>query len=212
MTIFAISDIHGRIAELDHLLSFIGLQSDDTAIFLGDYIDRGDYSASVIDRLIAISHSMKNSYFLMGNHEEMALESRRNDEVFKYWMRYGGDKTLSSYGEGMPNGHWEFMESLIPYLETESEIYVHAGLVSHLPLKDQPSDVLRWDIASTDMRHYSNKKIFCGHSVQKSGFPALLGDARCIECAGWLTAINVENDFIYQVNAQGAERSFPLKG
>jgi serine/threonine protein phosphatase 1 len=210
VSIFAISDIHGRIIELNNLLDFIEFQPTDMIVFLGDYIDRGSNSFEVIERLIEIKRLVPNSYFLMGNHEEMAIASKDDSDIFEYWMKYGGDKTLNSYPEGIPEEHWYFMSQLTPYLETESAIYVHAGLQEELPMDKQPSEKLRWDRLTKEIVHYTNKKIYCGHSSQASGFPSLYGDARCIECVGWLTAINVETDFVYQVNMQ-SQRAFYIQ-
>jgi Icc-related predicted phosphoesterase len=38
MATYAISDIHGRIAELNHLLEYIALGEQDMVVFLGDIL------------------------------------------------------------------------------------------------------------------------------------------------------------------------------
>lgn len=49
--IFAFGDIHGCNQQLKLLLKNIDPHSDDTLIFLGDMIDRGDDSKGVIDTI-----------------------------------------------------------------------------------------------------------------------------------------------------------------
>lgn len=210
MATFAIADIHGRIQELEALLEYLPISSSDSLVFLGDYIDRGPDSRAVIDKLIELQSNHPRNYFLKGNHEEMAISSRGKDHLVKQWMKFGGDRTLQSYQDGIPDSHWEFLENLSVFVETEQAIYIHASLDAGLPMEDQEHDILIWRRLTMPVRHYSGKKIICGHSTRQSGYPILLGDARCIDCADWLTAIDVETDQIYQVNNVNNKRSLSL--
>jgi len=210
MATFAISDIHGRLQELELLLGYIECSSTDTVIFLGDYIDRGPDSNKVIERLIEIESAMPNTSFLKGNHEEMAISSKTDSDVRKLWMKYGGDKTLESYPDGIPREHWSFMYRLEKFVETDDSIFVHAGLDENLAMEEQDNEVLIWKRLNSPLHHYSNKKIYCGHSKQRSGLPALFGSARCIDCSGWLTAIDVDTDRVYQINNVGNRRDFVI--
>lgn len=210
MSTFAISDIHGRLTELELLLSLIECNKTDEVVFLGDYIDRGPSSKQVIDKLIHIKESMPRSRFLKGNHEDMALFSRKDTDAHMFWLKYGGDKTLESYNGEIPDSHWDFIERLDLYYETNDSIFVHAGLSNELDLKDQDEETLIWNRLSAPISHTSNKKIFCGHSSQRSGYPILYGSARCIDCSGWLSAINTETDTVYQVNHLADKRIFQI--
>ena len=49
--IFAIGDIHGCLKTLNALLDKIDFSTEDTLIFLGDYIDRGPDSEGVLNKL-----------------------------------------------------------------------------------------------------------------------------------------------------------------
>ena len=55
MRLIAIGDIHGEIEKLNNLIKKLKIKSDDTIVFLGDYIDRGLYSKQVVDKLIELS-------------------------------------------------------------------------------------------------------------------------------------------------------------
>ena len=50
--IYAIGDIHGELEKLDELLELLPLESDDTLVFVGDYIDRGPDARGVVERVI----------------------------------------------------------------------------------------------------------------------------------------------------------------
>jgi predicted phosphodiesterase len=53
MATVVIGDVHGNLRALDDLLAQLGtrLAAKDTAVFLGDYIDRGPDSRGCIDRM-----------------------------------------------------------------------------------------------------------------------------------------------------------------
>jgi len=210
MATFAISDIHGRIDELKNLLSYINYSQSDTLIFLGDYIDRGPNSNAVIEALIELSSNKPNVHFLKGNHEEMAIMSKVDSDTRKLWMKCGGEETLKSYPEGIPNHHWSFIYKFKKYIETDDSIFVHAGLEEKIDMDMQTNESLLWTRLSSPIEHVSGKKIYCGHTSQKTGFPSLLGSARCIECYGWLTAIETDSDHVYQVNGIGDLRDFKI--
>ena len=70
MNIFAIGDIHGSLKQLIRLQDkiFYDLNFDkekDILLYLGDYIDRGLQSKSVIDRLLSLEKEGIKSIFLM---------------------------------------------------------------------------------------------------------------------------------------------------
>ena len=167
--IYAIGDIHGRADLLTQLFSKIDadLAANSVArhihVFLGDYIDRGPSSREVIDHLIDRSHT-RESIFLMGNHELILCDFLKQPAVLKYWRRYGGLDTLTSYGievpdnadlnqfaalsaalqSAMPARHCRFLEQLKPSFECGGYFFVHAGVRPGVPLEDQRVDDLLW--------------------------------------------------------------------
>lgn len=137
---YAISDIHGCIKTLKELIKTIeAVSSDNTYYFLGDYIDRGPDSKSVLDYLIDLKHSKQAIHIIRGNHEEMMLNTYLNNDIEDYllWMNNGASQTLKNYN--VPNGIYhltsyiprkyiEFIESMPYFIETEKFILVHAGI------------------------------------------------------------------------------------
>ena len=150
--LFAIGDIHGCFQSLKSLMDHIPFQPDlDTIIFLGDYIDRGPDSFSVISYLIDLKGKCKNAIFLRGNHEEMLEDfiSGINRQLF---LASGGEQTLRSYfkrpsfsmSSPIPTDHLEFFRLLLPYYETQHFIFVHAGLKDGVELQHQDTQDLFW--------------------------------------------------------------------
>ena len=78
MATFAIGDIHGWRPPLDELLATLRprLTPDDTVVFLGDYIDRGDDVKGCIDAVLAFKReAAARVVCLVGNHEEWLLRA-----------------------------------------------------------------------------------------------------------------------------------------
>jgi serine/threonine protein phosphatase 1 len=106
--VYVIGDIHGCIEKLSDLLAKI---DDDIAsnpgtsgrvIFVGDYIDRGEDSATVLRFLADVTRAYPDRLIgLMGNHERMMLDFLADPTgSAKRWIRHGGLETLASFGVG----------------------------------------------------------------------------------------------------------------
>lgn len=97
-----VGDIHGCAALLDALMERIDDAAPARLVFVGDYVDRGEDSAGVLDRLHALACSdSARAVFLKGNHEDMMLRFL-DDPGAKAagWLRNGGLQTLASFGIG----------------------------------------------------------------------------------------------------------------
>jgi serine/threonine protein phosphatase 1 len=133
---YIIGDIHGYFNRLVNLFNKVTarIREDDTLIFLGDYIDRGNHSYEVLDFLVQISQtSSLNSVFLKGNHEDMFLSYLRGDDDGGSFILNGGDATVRSYIANcgafeVPEHHMKFLRNLRLYYEGDDFIAVHAGL------------------------------------------------------------------------------------
>jgi serine/threonine protein phosphatase 1 len=140
---FIIADIHGCNKTLRALVEEkIVPSKEDSFIFLGDYIDRGPNTKEVIDYLISIKQTYRNSVFLRGNHEQMFLDSSISYTAYDRWYINGGKEVILSYGlknhDETPYYLQEFISATDYYFQDEQNIFVHAGL-NHLaddPLKD----------------------------------------------------------------------------
>lgn len=150
--IFAIGDIHGCFDKLLSLMAQLRVNKErDTLIFLGDYIDRGPQSMDVVDYLIRLSQHGYQAVFLKGNHEAMFQDYLKGRDKFTFLIN-GGGETLGNYMQNIdrsndfviPPSHTEFFKSLRLYYETDSYIFVHAGLAPKVPLQQQREKDLLW--------------------------------------------------------------------
>jgi serine/threonine protein phosphatase 1 len=150
--IFAIGDIHGTFDRLQNLMQKIPIDfENDTLVFIGDYIDRGPGSVEVVDYLLDLKRRVPGTIFLKGNHEEMLQKYLDGSDRFTYLLN-GGQKTLDSYlsktdqsdSFPIPPDHMDFFNSLHLYYETDSHIFVHAGLRPKVSLASQVPEDLLW--------------------------------------------------------------------
>ncbi|HWG41286.1 MAG TPA: metallophosphoesterase family protein [Gemmataceae bacterium] len=212
----AIGDIHGCSIALKALLETICPTTADTIITLGDYIDRGPDSRGVLDLLLALRDEC-TFVPLMGNHEEMLLAARESRSELQFWLKFGGEDTLRSYGEKggweiIPGNHLEFIRGCRKFFETTSHIFVHASYDPKRPMHEQSTGTLFWETPPFDrlVPHVSGKTVIVGHTSQLDGFILDLGFFKCIDTfchsGGWLTALDIETGNCWQANQQGKVR------
>ncbi len=215
MRTIAIGDIHGCRASLEALVEYAEFTEGDTVVTLGDYVDRGPDSKGVIDVLLELRTRVR-VVSLMGNHEILMLDARGSEQAFENWVAdgVGGGETLKSYGaeelKAVPGEHWEFIEATVPFHEVETHFFVHANAASQRPLEEQDEFMLFWERFRKVPPHRNGKVMVCGHTSQKSGEPANLGHAICIDtwaCGGqWLTALDIGSGTYWQCNEEGGRR------
>src|ERR1035438_611347 len=75
--LIAIGDIHGEVTQLKTMIQVLIDKKliNETIIFLGDYIDRGENSVATLNYLIHLRKKYPSFIFLKGNHEEMLIDA-----------------------------------------------------------------------------------------------------------------------------------------
>jgi serine/threonine protein phosphatase 1 len=214
--LIAIGDVHGCIDALDAVLGAIAPTANDQLVFLGDLVDQGRNSREVLDRVIELQ-GVCQVILIAGNHEEMMLAARGDDQARRFWESCGGVATLNSYRYGgslhdVPDEHWAVLDECRPFYETDDFIFTHANYLPDSAMPDQPGHQLRWALFDpADMQpHVSGKPVTVGHTEQREGEILDLGFAACIDTAcwryGWLTAIDRRSGHCWQASRWGILR------
>lgn len=171
MSRLAISDIHGYNSTFERLLKRIDFQKTDELILLGDYIDRGPDSKGVLDTILDLQDQSYKITCLMGNHEQMLLQTLENPSYKLNWYRNGGDSTMESFStssiDQIPEKYIDFISSLKFYYELEDYIFVHAGvnMLADNPLDDQLSLLWLRDWEQKYSKKWLGKrKVIHGHT------------------------------------------------
>jgi serine/threonine protein phosphatase 1 len=149
---FAIGDVHGCFTKLDDLMQrctdYAGARPH-RFVMLGDYIDRGPDSRSVVGRLRRLSEQRPDDIVcLMGNHEDILLSVVENPSDIGWWIDNGGDTTLASYGvatlEDMPADDIGWIRNLALCHDDGLRFFVHAGIDPTVPLERQSRQTMLW--------------------------------------------------------------------
>ncbi len=196
LRVYAIGDIHGRVDLLRHLHRRI---LDDaarapagtrfTAVYLGDYVDRGEHSREVIDLLLDRPLEGFEAVYLKGNHDHSFLTFLDDESVGPGWFVYGGDATIRSYGASapasmplnqrlayvqqalrrtVPEPHRVFLERLQLSRSIGDYLFVHAGIRPGCPLDEQAPEDLLWirdEFLASRADH--GKVVVHGHSMSR---------------------------------------------
>ncbi len=189
----AIGDVHGDLEHLRTLWSRLPeLTTDDTVVFLGDYIDRGPDSRGVIEFVRNLQErGPARVITLMGNHEQILLEAYEhnrcenllppsNGALATYRSFTGGETEdkqqqiirMLEVRKWLPPDVYEWMKALPLWYEDERAIYVHAGLegdgkIWFHPTKSQEAALL-WMREDDFWTGYSGKRLVFGHTVTSS--------------------------------------------
>ncbi|MEZ4852944.1 metallophosphoesterase family protein [Flavobacterium sp.] len=130
---FVVGDIHGGLKALVQILEKASVTSDDTIIFLGDYVDGWSESPQVLDFLIDLQ-TAQNCIFLRGNHDDLLLQYLKTNTYKEEWFLHGGEATLAAYqnvSEEKKQHHISFLENLQNYyLDEENRLFIHAGFTN----------------------------------------------------------------------------------
>lgn len=211
---FAIGDIHGCGKALRSLIEEISPNQEDELVFLGDYVDRGPDSKDVVDQIVSLQDQCQ-VVALRGNHEIMFMGVALRGLDDQVWRANGGNATVTSYGGSLskiPAQHYSFFQELLPYYETATSIFVHAGYHPLLKMHEQEDVTLYWSHLGYPLPgpHHSGKRVFIGHTPQGNGNVLDGGHIVCIDtyCFGgrYLTAFNVDTDEVIQVDYHGHVR------
>jgi serine/threonine protein phosphatase 1 len=220
--IYAIGDIHGRADLLSEIIARI---DDDIRrrpiaraieVYLGDYIDRGPQSKTVID-LLAVRLVRNGAVCLRGNHEAVMEDFLQDPAILHYWRQLGGMQTLASYGvhpraggeteidlhrrflRAFPRAHELFLQCLRYHFSCGDFLFVHAGVRPGIPIEQQDAMDLLWirhEFLDSEQNH--GRLIVHGHT------PMLHPDIRHnrinIDTGAWktgtLTCIAIEGSTI----------------
>jgi serine/threonine protein phosphatase 1 len=177
---YAIGDVHGC---MDKLVELVRRCNHDAAgrpmqyVFLGDYVDRGPDSRSVVQFLMELQRTNGDrDVFLKGNHEDLLVAAADSEFFEERWLDNGGLETLESYGltsaAELPKDHVHWLRQLPLFFDDGRRFFVHAGVHPDRPLDQQDEHDLLWIRKPflTSERDLP-RLIVHGHTPLKSGQP-----------------------------------------
>ncbi len=221
MALFAIGDIHGCFNALKRVVETSAIKPGDTVVLLGDFISKGPDSKSVVDWIIQ-NQRRYHLILLRGNHEDMLIRSAVGDKHRDEWMAKGGLQVLQSCGadyqsgweQKIPDEHWKLIHSTRRFWQYNQFVFVHAGVISGLPLEDHDDYTLYWRKCRKPMSYAQDKVVIYGHTALKDGHIADFGHSICLDTFAyggmWLSCMNVHTREFWQASQSGSVSSGEL--
>tara|TARA_A100001037_G_scaffold142723_1_gene129290 strand:+ start:504 stop:1211 length:708 start_codon:yes stop_codon:yes gene_type:complete len=163
--VYAIGDIHGCARLLEKLHDAICEDAKKKSalrkvvVYLGDYIDRGPDSNSVVELAMVGPDIECECVYLKGNHEALLLDFLDGVRGSQIWRLNGADATIRSYGvdadsedsicrdalrAALSPAQATFFRNLELFHIEGDYLFVHAGLRPGRVLEDQDDADLMW--------------------------------------------------------------------
>ena len=196
---YAIADLHGSHDLLESALAAIARHGatqaagQRSAVFLGDYVDRGPGSRAILDRLMAGPPEGWRWLCLKGNHEQIMTDVCDGRAPLHWWIDNGGDATLRSFGlppdaraqMGLPRDHLDWIRDLPPIAADPHRVFVHAGVDPTRPLSEQDEHHLLWSRERNRLGH-QGRFVVHGHTPHADG-PVADGHSLNLDTYAWAT-------------------------
>jgi len=170
---YIIGDIHGCSKTFKKLIiEKIAIKKTDKIYCIGDYVDRGPDSKAVINFILRLRRKGYHIHTLRGNHEQLLLDSIKDEQSFTHWTKNGGDTTLESFKidsvKKLKPVYLNFFKRTKYYIQTKDFMLVHAGLnfSADNPLADKHS-MLWIRNFSVDSSFLKGRILIHGHTVMR---------------------------------------------
>ncbi len=169
---FVIGDIHGAYKALIQCLERSEFDhGSDRLISLGDACDGWPEVERVFHELCSIP----NLVYIIGNHDEWALNWADTGEAPYVWLMQGGKSTMDSYPKGIIPEHHRLLTGAEEYYIENDQLFVHGGIDPGRPIDEQERETFIWDRnlvnlalnkkelgIEEQLSHYT--RIFVGHT------------------------------------------------
>lgn len=211
---FVIGDIHGAHRALLQCFERSGFdRKTDLLISLGDLCDGWPDVDKVFSELLGL----KNLVLLMGNHDQWLLNWFLTGAAPDIWLVQGGDTTIGSFRAGVTSDQIQLLTDAVLYYKLDKSLFVHGGILPHLPLESQDEEVFLWDRTLVQSALYHRNqgrevtltgydKVFVGHTPTIN-FDSVKPIRACGVClmdtgAGWpggvLTMMDIDSGKSWQ--------------
>jgi serine/threonine protein phosphatase 1 len=201
---FVLGDIHGAYRALRQCLEKSGFdRRTDRLIFLGDVCDGWPETKECIDELLSIP----NLIYLWGNHDVWFHDWMTRGKAEDIWLMQGGQATVDSYRNGIPQSHISLFSRALEYFEENNKLFVHAGIPPDTKPEHCTQHELLWDRTLPTLARQLGQKdasvkltlfdeVFIGHTPIMSPHPVKYCEVWMMDTgAGWsgvLSMMNVE--------------------
>lgn len=213
MRTFVLGDIHGAYKAMMQCFRKANFNYEkDQLIFLGDVCDGWPEVYEATEELLKV----KKLVFIIGNHDDWALNWAKSGEAPEIWLVQGGKATVESYSGHIPKNHIKLLEQSKEYYIFDNKLFVHGGIKPFAELNEQDRNIFLWNRELVHMalqkKSLKNEKkitgfdeIYVGHTPTinyGSDMPVHACEVWLMDTgAGWngkLSMMNVDTKEIFQ--------------
>ena len=153
-----VGDVHGNLEALRGLNTALAALGQPHVVYLGDYVNKGQRSAEVMEQLLRSSQAGQAT-LLRGNHEAALLDAFETADLSAF-LKMGGAMTIRSYvgrdvgpdvladfKAAFPNEHLDAIRQMADRYETNEVIAQHGPsapttskfrISAHVPVGELP--------------------------------------------------------------------------
>jgi serine/threonine protein phosphatase 1 len=169
MKYIVFGDIHAFPAAASSAVHF-AQNNQITAIFLGDYIDRGPQNMQTLKILSTAAIDNPDWSFIVGNHDKMLIDLINGKSHPEGWDERTKMESFPEFGNLDARERkkiTDFLNNLSPYKELNSFLCLHGGFLAPVdkPLMDRDLDELVWTYGIP--KEYKGKTVVRGHEPTK---------------------------------------------
>jgi serine/threonine protein phosphatase 1 len=198
---YAIGDLHGEVSLLRQLLLTLPYREQDTLVFLGDYMDRGEDCVALLHEIRGLSREHERTILLRGNHDSEWLETW-DGARFQGPPGIDGSQEVWDACDGrVPFEVGYVLESTCIEYEDEQAYYVHAGLLPGMSFERTPPITKLWGSRDFLESAYDwGKPVVFGHWQLREPLlaPNKIGIDTGAYHTGVLTAVRLPDRAIFQ--------------
>lgn len=178
-----VGDVHGCAERLRLTLEDL-LNGDRRIVLVGDYIDRGPDSRSVLELLVEARRSLADRLVLLRGNHEVALLQMLEAGLPSAFLRHRGATTIRSYlpdpgpnvledfRHAFPRDHLRLLQETALYAQGPELLISHAGYNPVRPNSRSERDLTTgsWQ-RLLEARRPPRPLVVVGHYTQPSGMP-----------------------------------------
>jgi serine/threonine protein phosphatase 1 len=163
--IVAFGDIHGCVGAANAAIG-IAEEGNYRAVFLGDYVDKGESSMGVLNKISEAQSRHPEWVFLLGNHDKMLMDviaGKRHPKGFDERTLNESFPMYQSAKSADQNRYMKALQRLTAFHESQSFIFLHGGFTQQHPdLSCIPTEELVWTYDIPE--EYQGKMVVRGHN------------------------------------------------
>lgn len=158
---FVVPDLHGCLHTFEKILTIINFGMNDRLILLGDLINRGSHSLSLVKTVVHMQKEGYDVHLIRGNHENQIAYYASKTNANSYLSK----TELAPLFSGNEFAFFKSFFSSMPfYIENENNFFVHAGFCRLRDPFVNYYDMLHIREMQYDETKHKGKRIFHGHT------------------------------------------------